>query len=317
MVRVSLFLFFIFAFMVSKAQNNLFFGHYMFNQSFYNPGWVGSEDQASISFLYRNQWVGYSSSIDGSGGAPQTQMLSFVTPIQGLPIKGAGINVINDNLGAEDNIQVQFSGSYEFNLRFASLQIGIMPGIYTKTINANNFDPNNPFDDKIPDNKETQSRFNLGVGLYYMTSSGNHLGLSVINLIEPSFDFGIEGIRNIQRRNYQISGGTKFTLNNRFTLLPTAIVRTNLTSVTFDVGSIINYKEKLWTGLSYRLEESLILYLGYNLLDNKLRAGYSFDYVVHNTDAKKPTSHEIYLRYNLPDFVLGGRKAVKTPRFTF
>jgi len=36
---------------------------------------------------------------------------------------------------------------------------------------------------------------------------------------------------------------------------------------------------------------------------------------VHNSQAKKATSQEIYIRYDLLDFVLGGKKKVKTPRF--
>lgn len=317
MTRIGLFFVFFISLITLKAQNNLFFGHYMFNQSYYNPGYVGAEDLASVSFLYRNQWVGYSSSFDGSGSAPQTQMLSFVTPIQGLPIKGVGINVINDNLGLENNLQVQLSGSYEINFRFATLQVGLMPGIYTKTLNGNKFDFNNPEDPLNTGSKEIQTKFNLGMGLHYASNNGYYIGLSSLNLIEPSFDFGIEGVNNIQKRSYIISGGTSFKINKKITLFPSTIIRTNLSGFTFDFGSILTYNEKLWTGLSYRLEESLILYLGYNLLGNKLKAGYSFDYIIHNREAKGPTSHEIFLRYNLPDFVLGGRKAVKTPRFTF
>lgn len=289
----------------------------MFNPSYYNPGWVGSENTASVSFLYRNQWSGYGSSFDGSGGAPQTQMLSFLSPVQGLPIKGIGLNVVNDNLGSENNLQVQFSTSYEVQLGFGTLQVGAMPGIFTKTINGNEFDPNDPGDVKIPNNKESQTKFNLGVGLLYKFGKGSFIGASSTNLIEPSFDFGIEGLNNIQKRSYVLHGGTFLRVNNKISLSPSAIVRTNLSGFTFDLGSILTYGEKLWTGLSYRLEESVIIYLGYNMLDGKLKAGYSFDYVIHNQDAKQPTSHEIYLRYNLPDFVLGGRKAVKTPRFTF
>ncbi|MFY0599185.1 MAG: type IX secretion system membrane protein PorP/SprF [Cyclobacteriaceae bacterium] len=301
----------------AKAQNNIFFSHHMFNPAYYNPAWVGSESTSSVSFLYRNQWTGYTASFDGSGGAPQTQVLSFVTPVRGLPISGVGLNVSNDNLGAENNLQIQLSASYEKRLRFATLRIGVMPGIYTKTINGNEFDPNDPGDERIPNNRETQSKLNLGVGLLYQLDKGLYLGLSSVNIIEPGFDFGIEGLNNIQRRSYILHGGTSLKINQKVTLLPTAIVRTNLSAFTFDVGSIINYGDKLWTGLTYRLEESLVIYLGYNFFGNKLKAGYSFDYVVHNRDAKNPTSSEIFLRYNLPNFVLGGRKAVKTPRFTY
>jgi hypothetical protein len=52
-------------------------------------------------------------------------------------------------------------------------------------------------------------------------------------------------------------------------------------------------------------------------MENQLKFGYAFDYVVKDREAKEVTSHEIYIRYNLPDLIFGGRKAVKTPRFNF
>ena len=56
--------------------------------------------------------------------------------------------------------------------------------------------------------------------------------------------------------------------------------------------------------------------LGLNLLkDNSLRAGYSFDYVIQNRDAKQATSHEIMVSYALPVGVYGEKKIIRTPRF--
>ncbi|MEO9476859.1 MAG: PorP/SprF family type IX secretion system membrane protein [Cyclobacteriaceae bacterium] len=320
MARFSLYIFFILAFWVSEAQNNLFFSHHMFSPSYYNPAWVGVESVSSVSFLYRNQWTGYNTSFDGAGGAPNTQMLSFVVPVKDLPIKGVGLNVSNDNLGPENNIQLQLSAAYELKLRFGSLYLGVMPGVFTKTINGNKLDPNDPIDPKLQSflgSRETQTKFNMGFGLLYQSDKGHYIGVSSINLVEPSFDFGVDGLSNSQKRSYVIHGGKPFVINKKITLRPNVILRTNLTGFTFDLGSILNYKDKMWTGLSYRLEESLIAYFGYSLMNNKLKAGYSFDLVVHNPDAKQPTSNEIFLRYNLPDFVFGGRKSVKTPRFTF
>lgn len=302
---------------IGCAQNNIFFSHYMFNPSFYNPGSVGVDEVASVSFLYRNQWTGYRTSFDGAGGAPNTQLLSLIVPVKGIPLKGVGLNVSNDNLGPENNLDIQLSASYEFKLRFASLQLGVMPGLSTKTLNGNRLDPNDSEDPLIPNNRETQTKPNFGVGVYYKSNNGYFLGLGILNLIEPSFDYGYGGLNNTQKRSYSFHGGTSYKINKKITLMPTANVRTNLSGFTFDFGSILTYGDNLWTGLGYRLEESLIIYLGYKMMGGRLKAGYSFDYVVHNQDAKNPTSNEIYLKYDLPDLVFGGRKMVKTPRFTY
>ena len=85
-----------------------------------------------------------------------------------------------------------------------------------------------------------------------------------------------------------------------------------------DISGIATYKNIMWGGMSYRRSEAVVLLVGYNFLPNQvLKIGYSFDYVVKDQDAKSPTSHEIFLRYDLPGFILGGRKEVKTPRFSF
>ena len=48
---------------------------------------------------------------------------------------------------------------------------------------------------------------------------------------------------------------------------------------------------------------------------NRLKLGFALDLVIQENQAKKATSQEIYLRYDLLDFVFGGKKKIKTPRF--
>ncbi|MEO1254428.1 MAG: type IX secretion system membrane protein PorP/SprF, partial [Bacteroidota bacterium] len=118
--------------------------------------------------------------------------------------------------------------------------------------------------------------------------------------------------------NYILLGGTSLGMTRDLVLNPTIMVRSDLNAYTFDLSAVAVYQEKMWGGLTFRRSESISLLLGYSFLEgNKLKAGYSFDYVVQNQDGKEPTSHEIFLRYDLPGLILGGRKAVKTPRFTF
>jgi type IX secretion system PorP/SprF family membrane protein len=248
-------------------------------------------------------------------------MLSFVIPVRDFPINGFGVNVSNDNLGPENNIQLQFALSSKVNMRFGSLLIGVQPGIFTKSINGNQLDPVDRVNDQVLlpllGRTETQTRFNLGAGVVYQSNNGYYIGASSINLVEPAFDFGIGGFQYVQKRTYAVHGGTQFRVNNKIVVKPNMLVRSNLSGLSFDLGAIVNYGDRMWSGLSYRLEESLVVFLGYSLLDDVLKAGYSFDLVVHNTKAKQPTSHEIFLKYNLPELMFGGRKAVKTPRFTF
>ncbi len=297
------------------GQDQLFFNHYMFNPAFYNPAWVGSEPVSSVAFQYRSQWTGYSTSFDGAGGAPNSQLLSLAIPVMNFPISGLGINVSNDALGTLSDQQIQFTASMAKELRSGTLRLGVMPGIYSKTISQLRFNQADPLDPGA----ESQFRPSLTSGLFYQNTRKFSIGFSVMNIIQSSFDFSNDSINeNLLVRSYLFHGSKSITFNEDITIVPSSIIRTDLTRVTFDISTMVFYKQKMWAGLSYRMEEALSLFLGYSLLkDNVLKVGYSFDYVIHDRDAKQATSNEILVRYNLPNLIFGGRKSIKTPRFAF
>ena len=55
---------------------------------------------------------------------------------------------------------------------------------------------------------------------------------------------------------------------------------------------------------------------GYSLMDkNRLKLGFALDLVIQENQAKKATSQEVFVRYDLLDLVFGGKKKIKTPRF--
>lgn len=296
------------------GQNDFFFNHYMFNPSYYNPAWVGTEDQAFAAAHHRSQWAGYDASFDPEG-APTTQLLSLVVPVKST-FSGVGISVANDRVGPINSIQARISVSVKKSFGFGDLSIGLMPALNTQALNPNYRAVDNP-DPYIPDGKESQLKPNLHMGVYFQSRKDYFVGVSVENLLQPTFDFGTLA-RNEIPMNYILMGGTSLGIMRELVLNPTIMVRSDLNTYTYDISAIAVYQERMWGGLAFRRAESLSLLLGYSFLeDNKLKAGYSFDYVVKDKDAKQPTSHEVFIRYDLPDLVFGGRKAVKTPRFTF
>ncbi len=302
-----------------KAQNTPFFGHYMFNPTYFNPAWGANEPKAFAAFQYRDQWLGYATTLDGSGGAPSTQMLTAVVPIRDFPLSSIGLNVINDNLGPLTNLQIGLPMTHTISLANGRIGIGATPMLLSQSLNADLYRPNEPDDPVIPvGGTQTQFSFNLNAGVLYQSNSGFFVGVGVQNILEPSFDYGIDGLNNEIARSYAFHAGHRITLSSQLSLSPTVLVRTDLKTTSYDIGAIALIGERVWAGLSYRRQESSILYLGYSLLANKeLKIGYSFDYVFVNQEAKAATTHEIFIRYDLPELIFGGRKKVKTPRFSF
>jgi len=305
-----------------SAQSDPFFSQYMFNPSQYNPGWMGDVQTAFASFQHRSQWVGYNSTFDGTGGAPQSQLLSFIVPVDG-PIASAGVNVTLDSQGPSSNIWIRAGGAYNFDLNKGVLSIGVMPGLVSRTLNFDELrfeDPRDPF--AQAQGKESQTKPDLAAGVFFNSFSGYFGGIGVNHLLSPSFNFNIDAqgseASNQFKITYYIHGGKKMQINRDFEVTPTLLVKTDGLGYSMDISGTVTYKNSMWGGLSYRRSEAAVLLIGYSFLPNQeLKVGYSFDYVVKDQEAKQPTSHEVFLRYNLPGLVLGGRKAVKTPRFSF
>ena len=298
----------------SFGQNNFFFTHYMFNPSYYNPAWVGVEDEAFAAAHHRTQWAGYDATFD-PGGAPSTQLLSLVIPIKGK-LSGFGVSVANDKAGSLNSIQTRFSISAKTQFGFGQFSFGIMPSVNSQSISPN-FRARDPDDQLIPTSQETQLRLNLHAGVFFRSRRDYFVGATIENIPEPGFNYGTTANNTIET-SYLLMGGTEWRFTRDLTLKPTILLRTDLKAYSFELSMIASYQDKLWGGLAFRRSESLSLLMGYSFLeDNKLKVGYSFDYVIKNKEAKEVTSHEIFLKYDLPNLVFGGRKVVKTPRFTF
>ena len=299
------------------AQQDAHFSHYMFNQALYNPAWLTQEESGYLSAFHRTQWAGYSTSFDGSGGAPTTQQFNFGMPVSSLPL-AVGTTAIYDQLGPLSNLQLQFMGAFAKNINKGRLSFGIRPTVIMQSIDFNQYRFVNPDDPLNKEGKESQIRPDIGAGAMYSTLNF-YLGIAVNHIISPSFDFGVSNIENRLARTANLMAGYTFNPSYNLQITPSVLVRSTLQTTTFDAGAIASYQRKLWGGLSFRQSEAVILLMGYNFLkDGILRMGYSFDLVVENRAAKQSTSHELFLRYKLGGLGGGGgKKIIRTPRFRF
>ena len=142
------------------------------------------------------------------------------------------------------------------------------------------------------------------------------LSLSINHLLTPSFNFGIPGLINRKDITYNILSKYSLEIDRDLTIEPYLLLRSDLSSFTFDISGLATYKDRFKVGTSYRHNEAVILFLGYSLLkQNKLHLGYAFDYVIKNVNAKSTASNEILIRYGLP--MPQVKKPIRTPRFIY
>jgi len=298
-----------------QAQNDSFVSFSIMNPTLHNPAWVGNDRIAHVALQVRSQWTGYKTSFDGKGGAPSSLVFNMSVPIA-KKFSGIGISLLNESIGPINNIAINLPLSYKINLNGSELILGLMPGIISRSQDFNDLrfnDPNDPFNIGT---KETQTLFNLALGALYSLPRNSYVGLSISNLMQPEFNYGLSGFSNKIFTNYTLMLGAFRTIKKGFELRPNLVVKTDLNTLTFDLGVQVQYNTRMWLGTTYRWSEALVVMGGYSLMErNRLKLGYALDLVIQESRAKKATSQEIFIRYDLIDFVFGGKKKVKTPRF--
>ncbi|MFY0626520.1 MAG: PorP/SprF family type IX secretion system membrane protein [Reichenbachiella sp.] len=303
------------------AQQNPQFSQYMFNAPYWDVAFTGLDGKTSISAFSRNQWLGYESSFEAEGGAPITEFLNFTTPLTLLntPLSFGG-NFIFDKLGPLTNIQIQVGMAYHWEFPRGTVSFGLRPSFNNQKVDFSTLDFLHPDDEEFSQGKESKFAMDLDAGVAYSTEDYS-IGIGISHILRPSYDYGISqtsGTTESLDLQYNIYGEYNYVVSYKLVLSPSALIQTDINSYTFNVGAIATYIEKIWAGLSYRNAESIVIILGYSFLkDNSLKLGYSFDYVLNEKEAKAATSHELYLRFNLPSISSGSKKIIRTPRFRY
>ena len=341
---------------ISYAQQDAQFSQYMFNGLYYSPGFAGLDGMTRATFIHRTQWLGYNPQLpanrtgaypvtygeDGSGGAPQTNILTIqsLTPLFNKSL-GAGLNVLQDVYGPIRTFQVQLTASYIFKLKSGNLGVGIRGGVFNQAVrNLDNYRVINE-DDQIykelssnGGNIASQTKPDINIGIAYRTNK-YYAGFSFAHLLKSSFSYGLnESLSKISNHMY-FTGGYNLNLGSMIVLTPSALIQTDLKQLSYIFGAIATYNDKFWLGINLResfakkdlatggktlRNDDIVFLVGVNLMKNKqnnnaLKIGYAFDFVTTGQFAKANTSHEILLSYLIvpPWDIL--KPKIRTPRY--
>lgn len=301
-----------------QGQQDAQFTQYMFNGMFYNPAFAGKEGGYRFSALHRSQWLNYTTS-SGQGGAPITQLIMAEGRLDSKNI-GYGLSIVNDQIGASGNLEINLKGSYHKKIKRATLSLGGYFGVFSSSLDYDQIIVVNPEPGLPQSGKENQIAMDFGAGLLF--DRGNYyLGLSTKHLNQPSFDFGDGAYANQLKNHSYFLFGYRIRPIGQLRIEPSLLIKTvSFNNFSYDVSVMATHQNKINGGIAYRGEESISLILGYSLLsDNSLKLGYAFDLVVGGLEAKSPTSHELILRYALPASSSREIERViqRTPRFRF
>lgn len=270
-------------------------------RSIINPSLTAMNRYTEISVLAREQWSGFSK-------APSTQFLSFE-----LPLKkrfGIGAAVLHDQLGFENNYDITANWAWYIPVgESRNISAGLGFNVLSKNLSGSELiyddmtDPNGVYTDV------TRYSFNLNAGLGYSSEkfcigiSSRHLsgtGINASEIFKPV-------------RHYYLFSSYRFKVNENFLLQPSMLLKSNgqklETNLTLS-GELVN---TLTLGVNFRVEESVALILGINLIKN-LRISYAYDIINGPVSKVSPASHELMLSYK---FRKNPPKApyIKSPRY--
>lgn len=315
MRKIFSFLFIIFiANLAALGQQDPQYTNNMFFKMGVNPGYAGSEDAISGIILNRFQWAGFQ-------GSAKTLVFSADAPITlfGAP-GGIGLNIINDEIGFEKNVLINLNYAYKARLSFGVLGVGLSAGLFSKGLNGKWESPDDEegifiqpgSDPGIPQGDVSQVAFDVGLGAYLKTPV-YYLGLSVTHVNQPGISYA-DLAETYLARHYYLTGGYNIRMRDPlFELRPSFLIKTDPAGWQVDMNTNLVYNDRMWAGISYRLQDAIALLMGIELL-NGLRVGYSFDLVTSAIARYGYGSHEVFIGYSV-DMERNRSKKYKSVRF--
>ena len=281
--------------MISYSQQDPQFTQYMFNLESFNPGYVGSTDMICLSGVNRQQWVGFP-------GAPSASHFNVNAPIRPFGLSsGIGLSILSDNLGFNKDLGLSAAYAYRLDIGSGTLGIGINLGMFNKALEAEWYIPSElegsttpDSDPSIPKKDESQIAFDMGLGLFYSTDN-LYFGISTTHLNQAQIRY--ETSNPYLARHYYAVAGYRFQLSNPlFEILPSALIKSDGKTNSFDVSTLVRYNKKFWGGVSYRAGDAFAGIIGFELF-NGIRVGYSYDFNTSSIGNYSKGSHEFTLGY--------------------
>lgn len=281
------------AFSVSGQQLSLN-SQYMFNEAALNPAAAGSKDYVPIHFNFRRQWSGFD-------GAPVSQILTTHADM-GKNL-GFGGNLFNDVTGPSRTTGMNLMLSYRLrlsqnNLHGLRMGLGVTLGQHLVDITQLTTDIDN--DPAIVKSYNNQFVPDVDLGVYYTYGKKAFAGLSVKNGMQMKrdlFNYSTT-IENMMVRHYYLMGGYNFDLSSDFQLRTSTVLRM-IESRPFqvDLNVIGQYRELLWLGAGYRLNDAVSVMAGGQI--GMVKLGYSYDFTISDLRNYSSGSHEIFLELQI------------------
>ena len=276
--------------LVSYAQQDAQYTHYMYNTINVNPAYAGSRGALSAFLLHRTQWVGLD-------GAPVTNAFSVNTPIENSNL-GVGLSFVNDRIGPTSENVISADVSYTIRTSETyKLSFGIKGSANIFQLDRDKLNPEDPNDPSLY-NLSSNFSPNIGAGIYFH-SDKLYLGASVPNFFETNrYDDNTLAISK-ERMNYYFIGGYVFDITPNLKFKPAVLSKIIVGApLQLDVSGNFLIMEKLTLGAAWRWDAATSFMAGFQITDG-LFIGYGYDLETTQLRRYNSGSHEVFLRFEL------------------
>jgi type IX secretion system PorP/SprF family membrane protein len=296
MRKIVLALAFISSMTTAKSQQLHFMSQFMQHNSMYNPAAAGFSGRNMVGVSYRNMWSSFP-------GNPKTEMVYGDFELSKLK-SAIGTYVYRDETGPISRTGFQVAYSYHIKARNEKSRFGIgleLRGVQyaidkSKLTDALGSDP-------VLAGASNKFAIDAGAGVYY-TNSKLSIGAAVSQLIESKLEFADVPDAKLGGklyRHYNFTANYRFQTGDDIYLIPNAMVRLIENSPSeYDLGMKVDYQDKIWWGLNYRIKQFWSVQAGVKLMQ-RLRASYSYDYYSTpiSVFAAGSGAHEVGLQFDL------------------
>ncbi|MCE1199538.1 MAG: type IX secretion system membrane protein PorP/SprF [Marinilabiliales bacterium] len=287
-----------------KSQQDPIYTQYLTNLLTIQPAYAGISGVLSVSALSRAQWVGWE-------GAPNSNTFTAHLPVRSFNV-GLGLSIVNDKWGPILQNGIYADYAYRLQLRPRTyLALGIKAGVNTYHARFTDLQLSDPLDPSFAQNVDFRLLPNVGVGVLWH-SDIFFLGVSMPKLFKNSIvdDSDKKVYREIL--HFYGMGGYVFFLSDYLKFKPTFLYRWSEQTPSYvDFAGNLLFYDKVWFGVTYRLQNSYGLSFQFNV-NSQLRFGYSLDLTTFHDRMVNSGTHEFTITY---EFVNGHRNRRYAARY--
>jgi type IX secretion system PorP/SprF family membrane protein len=336
MKKTTTILFCLLLFTSAFAQQKPHYTQYILNNYILNPALSGIENYTDLKISGRDQW-------SGLNGAPQTFYLSIHAPIgkqdykttatsysvpgenprgnqywqnyeASAPHHGVGLSIVNDKTGNISRFNANVSYAYHLGLSpTMNLAAGFAAGIGKISYDRSKATPTSGADPVLGNNNAIFTKISpdLSAGLWLYTGD-YFVGVSAQQIIPQKLQTNsADNNEGKLLPHFFATAGYRFLLSEDINAIPSFMLKYIPGSPTppqADVNIKLQYRDLLWVGGSYRVDNGFAAMLGLNV-GNTFNIGYAYDFTVTPINTASHGTHEVII-----GFLLGNRYDDSCPR---